>query len=348
MGGFAFCGTDEGGIPTVEESHAGLSTNTRFVEVPKFKTLDYIIKNFPQIITDIDEESILDRAESSSLGKALLIVQVAWFCTNCASRLIQRLPLSLLEVSTAAHGFCTLLTYIVWWSKPTNVATPTMMRGKQAREVYALLKCNDVEYYEALEMASEMASEIARKRAAGHSSASGPTETEKIILAANALQHLLPNPPGLPGYNVNSRFVGHRPNMIPGAFGRRSRSNDTYELIAVAVSPVLYGVLHFLAWNDDFPTRLERVLWRVSSVVVTCSGIVGILLGLATDAIFYNISGTLGAVFDSTARSIFFLIPTAHVVSSGFLIVESFRQLFFLEPAAYELPSWTNYWPHLS
>jgi len=182
MGGFAFYGSHEGRIPTDEESLVDLSTNTRFlVEVPKFETLNYIMKHFPQIITATHEDTILSRAESSSLSKAVLIVQVAWFCTNCASRLIQHIPLSLLEVSTAAHGFCTLLTYVVWWSKPT--------RGKQAREVYALLKCSGVAYDEALE--------IARKRAAGDSS--GPARWETIDLAANALQHLLPNPQEPPG-----------------------------------------------------------------------------------------------------------------------------------------------------
>jgi len=92
MGGFVFYGSDTGEIPTVEESVVGLSTNHRFiVEVPKFEALIYIMEHFPQIITDTDEETILDRAESSGLGKAVLVVQVAWFCTNCASRLIQRL-----------------------------------------------------------------------------------------------------------------------------------------------------------------------------------------------------------------------------------------------------------------
>jgi len=338
MGGFAFDGSDMDEMPTVEESLVGLSTNPRLVvEVPRFETLTYIMKYFPQIITDTDEETILDRAESSSLSKALLIAQVVWFCTNCASRLIQRLPLSLLEVSTAAHAFCTLLTYVVWWSKPLNVATPTMMRGKQAREVYALLKCDDVEYEKALEMA--------RKRAAGGSS--GPTGREKTTLAANALEHLLPNPQKPPKH-YSRRFFGHRPNMIPGAFGRRSTSNDVYEDIVIAVSPLLYGVIHFLAWNDHFPTPLERLLWRVSSAVVTFSGIVGMPLSFASSLIGDNFSGTLGTIFHVTTIFIILLAPTAHVVSSGFLIVESFRQLFFLEPAAYQIPSWTNYWPHFS
>jgi len=88
MGGFAFYGSDMDKMPTVEESLVDLSTNPHFVvDVPRFEMLIYIMKHFPQIIADTHEDTILDRAESSSLSKAVLIVQVAWFCTNCASRL---------------------------------------------------------------------------------------------------------------------------------------------------------------------------------------------------------------------------------------------------------------------
>jgi len=283
---------------------------------------------------------------------------------------IQRLLLSLLEVSTAAHGFCSLLTYFVWWLKPTNVATPTIMRGKEAWEVYALLKCSGVEYNEALEMA--------QKGAAGDSSQL--TGAEKIVLAANALQHLLLNPQEPPRHS--HRFLLHSQKLIPGAPSRSSTRNRAYEFIAMAVSPALYGVIHFLAWNDHFPTPLERVLWHVSLVVVTCLGImwfvgmcfVGMarimwiprLAGVAGIAGFAGMTGMtslalsvasviphdfsrpLQAIFKGLIIFIFFLTPMAHIVSSSFLIVESLRQLFFLEPAAYQLPSWTNYWPHLS
>src|SRR5258706_1375914 len=155
MGGFAFYGSFDDDTP---KSLFEISTNPRCtLDVPKLDALIYIMEQFPHIITDITEDYILDRAASSSLSKALLIVQVTWFCTNCAARLFQGLPLSLLEVSTAAHAFYTFLTYFVWWSKPINVATPTLLRDKDAREVYALLKCSGDEYDKALEMAQQRA-----------------------------------------------------------------------------------------------------------------------------------------------------------------------------------------------
>ncbi len=337
MGGFAFYGSyDDESLNiveeslNVEESLFELSTNPRHtVNVPDFNTLIYIMKHFPHIITDITEESILDRGDSSSLSKAVLIFQVGWFCTNCVSRLTQGLPLSLLEVYTAAHAFCTLLTYFMWWSKPSNVAAPTLMREKGAREVYALLKCTRHEYNKALELAKEMA--------AGNSSTlTGTHGSEKIILAANALRHL-PTPEQPFFYRLEPRLLS-----VPGFIAVGDGSKGSSNAAIVAVCPVLYGLLHFLAWGDQFPTTLERLLWRVSSFVVTCSGFVGASLT------WYDSRFHPGYVVSRIMIWCLVITLIVHMLASGFLIVESFRQLFFLDPAAYQLPSWSNYWPHFS
>ena len=334
MGGFAFYAYYNDDTP---KSYFEISTSPSCdVDVPRFDTLVYIMKHFPHIITDIPEEEILDRAASSSLSKALLIVQVAWFCTNCASRLFQRLPLSLLEVSTAAHAFCTLLTYFVWWSKPINVATPTLLREKEAREVHALIKCTDEEYDKALEMA--------QKRAAGDSSMPrGPDGSEKIVLAAGALQHLLPTPERPPdcwGFRDDHRI------LAPGAINNKSPNERLSIFISVAISPMLYGAVHFLAWSGQFPTPLEQLLWHISSSVVTCSGLVEVLL-------FYSGKWLDETYEDADVMSYMLgcfavVVPLAHVLASGFLIVESVRQVSFLNDPAYQLPAWSNYWPHFS
>ena len=338
MGGFAFYDSYDDDTP---KSLIEISTNPRCtVDVPDTSTLLYIMEHFPHIITDIAEDDILDRAASSSLSKALLIVQVGWFCTNCASRLFQHLPLSLLEVSTAAHAACTLLTYFVWWSKPLNVAAPTLLREKAAREVYALLKCSDDEYDKAFVMA--------QKRAAGDSSIStGPHGSEKIVLAAGALHHLLPTPKRS---QLSTNVKKPVRMLVPGIFRISNFDKNISIPLTLCICPMIYGLPHFLAWGDQFPTPLERLLWHVSSFVVTCSGLAEGFLGFSPGLLDqFTTNGTVGDVFIMVWGLIFMLVvPLAHVFASGFLIVESVRQLFFLTDAAYQLPSWSNYWPHLS
>ena len=330
MGGFVFDKSDDGNILTFEESRHEPST-TRHSTVISLspRSLIYIMKYFPDIITDISEDSILDRAQSSALSKAILIAQVISFCMNCAYRLLQRLPLSLLEVSTAAHAFCTLVTYFVWWSKPLNIAAPTVLRGKEAREVYALLACRISEYQEALVMARTMA--------AGNSSTTreGEKQKMKIIMAANALQHLLPNPEKPPNRPFHSGDV-----VRPGSRRMGLRNELGHQSVIVAVSCWLYGLIHLVAFSDHFPTPLEYLLWLVSSFVVTFSGFVIVILVWLEEMDIPILSIT------SVITKI--TVYLAYIFASGFLLGESFRQLFFLDPAVYQLPSWSNYWPHFS
>jgi len=333
MGGFAFHGSFNDHSPTADESLLETATNARHtVEVPRFDTLIYIMKHFPRIITSIPEEAILDRAESSSMSKAVLIVQVGWFCISGASRLFQGLPLSLLEVSTTSRVFCTLITYFVWLSKPFNVAAPTILEGKEAQEVYALLKCSEFEYNEALQ--------VAKERATTDSSApTGPQQSAKIVMAAKALRPLLSEPEGpppQPGFKTPKKI------LFPGNFGNKSSSAEKAKSMAIyaALSPIVYGLIHSLAWSGQFPTALERSLWRASSFIVTCSGLVGVFLLWSS----VWLDGVLKSKYGLDDIAVIFVcvIPVVHMLASGFLIVESFRQLYFLDPAAYQLPSWPN------
>ena len=91
--------------------------------------------------------------------------------------------------------------------KLINVPTPTLLREKEALEVYALLKCSDDEYGKALEMAQKL-------KSGDSSMPTGPQISEKIVLAAGALQHL-PTPKRPP---INWEFNDHEMLLIPAPF----------------------------------------------------------------------------------------------------------------------------------
>ena len=101
----------------------------------RFALTDYgvcfVMEHAPELIPDLSEASILSRGQSDSLGKALLITQLLYFCISCAARCAQSLPLTLLEVSTLAHAICAVATYFVWWKKPFDIAEPTVISGRR-------------------------------------------------------------------------------------------------------------------------------------------------------------------------------------------------------------------------
>ena len=126
MGGFVF-----------ETSTPIFGPNTRFVLTDH--GIWFLMEHAPELLPDLSEASILNRSRSDGLGKALLIIQLLYFCISCAARWAQSLPLTLLEVATLARAVCAIATYLVWWKKPFDVAEPTVISGAQADEVAAYL-----------------------------------------------------------------------------------------------------------------------------------------------------------------------------------------------------------------
>ena len=44
-------------------------------------------------------------------------------------------------------------------------------------------------------------------------------------------------------------------------------------LFGLLLAGVLYGGLHLLAWNVPFASRVERILWRFSGILITSAGV---------------------------------------------------------------------------
>jgi hypothetical protein len=123
MGGFVIDRQDSGG-----------SCITLTVEGVK-----HLLKNDPDVIPDISKDSIMDHSKADGVAKALQLVQVSWFCINCACRRAQGLPLSLLEIYTLAHATCMLVVYLIWLKKPLEIREPTIIRGHKIQVSMHLL-----------------------------------------------------------------------------------------------------------------------------------------------------------------------------------------------------------------
>ena len=145
-----------------------------------------------------------------------------------------------------------------------------------------------------------------------------------------------------------------------------------YAVIAIATG--LYGGLHGAAWYSHFPTSWEQALWRTSSIVIGCSGVVtGFLImadrlparmgwydstGEGKSFLGYWLEESSEAWLNIIARSIGLVIlltvalPAALVVLSYvpariFLVAEAFASFRDLPDAVYQTPHWTDWLPHL-
>ncbi len=101
--------------------------------------LQYMAKQAPHLIPDISEEDIRDKSKADGLAKVLVCLQAIWFCVQCIVRVAQSQDISFLEINTFAHAVCVPLTYALWWHKPLDIESPSLMAGEEAWEMCALM-----------------------------------------------------------------------------------------------------------------------------------------------------------------------------------------------------------------
>jgi hypothetical protein len=101
---------------------------------------------------------------------------------------------------------------------------------------------------------------------------------------------------------------------------------------------IIFGGIQVAAWNFEFPAHVEQLAWRVTSLWCMIAFIVDFLLMMFEDVLKFQL------LVDK------FLIPISsflYVLARLFLLVETFRTLYFLPPGAY-ITTWATNFPHLA
>jgi len=153
------------------------------------------------------------------------------------------------------------------------------------------------------------------------------------------------------GRHVKNQFI-----TVPGLFGRpgdRSTVKTKYFgtswcimhritlLLFATCSGAFYGGMHSLKWNYEFPSVVEKLMWRISAFI-SVTGIVPIV-ALAL-AVRWTRSRPVGCALCwalCTISGVVFLI------ARSFLIVESFVSVRALPEQAYDAVQWAEAIPHI-
>ena len=80
-------------------------------------------------IPEVSADDIKDKNKADGLAKLLVCIQAGWMIVQVISRAAIGLATTLLEVHTVAHVVCALVMYVIWWHKPRQVESPTLLRS---------------------------------------------------------------------------------------------------------------------------------------------------------------------------------------------------------------------------
>ncbi|TFK61781.1 hypothetical protein BDN72DRAFT_429304 [Pluteus cervinus] len=135
---------------------------------------------------------------------------------------------------------------------------------------------------------------------------------------------------------------------------------DPNDLLRIRLMSCLIGVIfagiHFIAWNSDFPTHVELLLWRSSSLVVFVVPFLVGLLGLLLNDFDFNGNDAwrfrgMGAVRETVLKAtrwaLYRLGPILYILARVSLIIQAFISLRDLQPEVFKNVAWTSYIPHL-
>ncbi|CCF33563.1 hypothetical protein CH063_05726 [Colletotrichum higginsianum] len=116
--------------------------------------------------------------------------------------------------------------------------------------------------------------------------------------------------------------------------------------------PFIYSGLHLVAWNYEFPTTAEGIMWKVACIV-SCNPIGWVLIFIMARIIEFKIGDKddydvlLHVIIYVILEIVFAAFILLKVSGRVFLAVESFASIRRLPIGAYSMPVWLQMLPHL-
>ncbi|KAM5350395.1 hypothetical protein ACJ41O_006900 [Fusarium nematophilum] len=218
--------------------------------------LFYLVRNHYVQLPSTTRDELKDRDKSDGLARFLILCQVIWFIVNLIARAVEGLFITTMELTTLSFVVILFGTAWCWKDKPSDVTTAIPIETSTGITIEKIIgdggpRATQPYYQTPLDFISR--DEIALNLAWHYYN----------DLARKAL------------FSPFSRRVKKVPwDRIPGDMFLRM--DIDLELVGAAFI-FLFSIVFLFAWNFDFPSKPEMILWRASSIYMMTYGAVGAL-----------------------------------------------------------------------
>ena len=210
----------------------------------------YLIQNKHIDLPKIDVEDIEDRNKADILARGVTLVQSTWFTINSIGRLAQGLHLTTLELTTLTFVYVMVACSIFWWRKPMDITRPIVIPV-------------------AIELRATLQNANAPLPLTGRTPLS--YLDDKLWFMGRLwiyFRQIL----------WNLRCFGRQQDKP--AESDHFIAMDFHEIDAaweVVAAPITFGYAGIFvgAWSFEFPSPLERYMWRASSIFTLCYCVLG-------------------------------------------------------------------------
>lgn len=264
----------------------------------------------------LSRDAVIDKSNADALAKVLLCMQAVWMAVQCAGRVAQGLPVTLLEYHVVIQVGYTVAILFFWWRKPKDVNNPIEVLHRSEIPDDAFATCVRV----IPQSKNFIFEEFVAKLFIGHRNAwLGP-----VLTVPTCLFHLL-------AWNQHFPSAGEKWIWRVTSIG-------------IWVAPA-WIYLHFLmskhfisyTWGAEVGDSLSRRVYKLMlDKVPVVPGTTRVIYGPREMT-----AGELVLFVTTTLTVNLFAVCSVLLVAVAFLSLRSVRE------GSYETVSWGNYWPHL-
>lgn len=308
------------------------------------KHIQWLATNNFMAFPEVSSLDIWDKSKADRLVKSIVCAQISWVTVSVVARRIQGLAVTTLELSTVSIVFCTVMTYFCWLQKPADVKTP-------------------IHLFTEYTMADILV--------AGGDAAKKPYHMTPLDFIDNLGPPWSGNVMAFAGIHAGPQ---ERPlTRLPNDRFPHVRGIRQYLLI---IMTLFSDGIHIFGWYFAFPSRTERIMWRVASLVMFCTAAVfwlaELFAGLYRDGVWAMLKAIIMHPSRiSEAKSIreqrpsrpqptpeTFPLPwefaasmtvfIMYLIARIYVLGEMFAGLRELPHSAYQNVNWTTFIPHVS
>jgi len=114
------------------------------------------------------------------------------------------------------------------------------------------------------------------------------------------------------------------------------------------ILPAIYASIHLTAWNFEFPTTTEHLIWKIACLTISSAmPTIYVLLAYMSWEDGRESQWYAGRVALWVAAAVLVLLIILYGLSRVFIVVESFISLRNVPVSIYWTPSWLQMIPHV-
>ncbi|KAJ7187256.1 hypothetical protein C8R46DRAFT_1207215 [Mycena filopes] len=287
-------------------------------------------------------QDIMDKSKGDGLSKGLALMQGLWFIVQIIARLAQRLPISELEVATLTFAVVNVFTWLLWWHKPLDVQEPILIGPGETTHLLPLLKISSTETSDFLPLLTPPSRDTPH-----HVLLPATTDASPIPDPRPTTTHRpsgrLPLSESIFRGPIQGTYAHFRPQLftaVPEFWASPDEPGHT--AFAAMLVAIVFGAVHCAAWGAAFPSSPERILWRVSAVVVAAYP-AALLIPHGLSALLWPTRD----VHEHVPRVVQIGGIALYVFFRLVLIVLAFTTVRTMDAGWFVDVDWTVYFPHL-